>query len=125
MINILALTAVYLASLYIGQVYRYPPPAMGILCIQSTDEVIECFEECCTISLEVLVQCQASPLKICDVRSGTRIGLSANTSVFHCQYHSTIAALLIYLSPVLCNVRNYQRRHITHLKSPFHEKCFL
>jgi hypothetical protein len=48
---------------------------------------------------------QDGPCNICDARSGTATGVSPSTSVFPCQYHSTIAPhSFIHLPPTLYNV---------------------
>jgi len=46
-------------------------------------------DSCLPLTVEVWVRAQVSPSEICGAQSGTVTGLSASSSVFPCQYHST------------------------------------
>jgi hypothetical protein len=43
------------------------------------------------LTAEARVRSRVNPCGICGVQSGTRTGLSPSSSVFPCQYHSTVA----------------------------------
>jgi hypothetical protein len=50
------------------------------------------------LNAEVLVRAWVSPCRTCDGQSGNVTGFSLSHSVFHCQYHSTMALHIHILS---------------------------
>ena len=60
---------------------------------------------CGPLTAEKRVQSQVSSFEFSGGQSGNRTGFSSSTSVFPCQYHSTIAPkAFIHLPPTLYNV---------------------
>jgi hypothetical protein len=82
------------------------------------------------LAFQALVQSHASVCAICGGWSGTVTGFSPITSVFPCQYHSTIAPYpFIHLPPTLYNVSlpalQFSPVSTIPLSVPFHQCSIL
>lgn len=94
--------------------YRFTPHKNTTVCFSKVN-----YNSTSPLNPEERVRSQVSLSGMCSAQSGMWAGFSSRTLGFPCHYHSTNVPLsLIRLSPTLYNLSKWQRRLITHLKTP-------
>jgi hypothetical protein len=63
------------------------------------------------LSVEDWVCTHVSPSLICGGQTGTGTGFSPSSSIFSCQYHTTIALYSSIIAPKVCNSPNQAAHH--------------